>query len=391
MVDFISDRQLAELTARDGALHAGKASWRAIVVPSCEVMPLRTLEKICVLAEGGATVVLAGNLPSSAAGLAGIGQDRDAFQTALQKLETLIASGRATAGFSAALPSVPPETITVSGQGSFIRRKYDDGVAYFVVNNDFESFDGPWGFRARGKSVALFNPQTGQSGLAEWQADGLGTGVRLQIGEGQSCIVRFYDHAVAGPKYPYAAATSDSLGLITGPWKLTFLSGGPALPAPVELPELTYWTDLDSEDAKNFSGVARYAAEFDRPAGEANAWLLSFRASESAEVRLNGQSLQTLIGPDDALMIPADKLRDHNTLEIDVANTMANRIADLDRRGVPWKKFYNVNFVPRRSENRGRNGLFDASKWSPRPSGLTGIVRLYPMMVAEPSARAASP
>jgi hypothetical protein len=64
-------------------------------------------------------------------------------------------------------------------------------------------------------------------------------------------------------------------------------------------------------------------------------------------------------------------------LEVDVTNLSANRIRDLDRRGVKWKNFYDINFV----------GIdykpFDASQWPVRPSGLLGPVLLYP--VAEPA------
>jgi hypothetical protein len=58
---------------------------------------------------------------------------------------------------------------------------------------------------------------------------------------------------------------------------------------------------------------------------------------------------------------------------------MANRIADLDRRGVQWKKFYNTNFPARLAANRGPDGLFSAAKWAPLPSGLAGPVTLTPM------------
>jgi hypothetical protein len=42
---------------------------------------------------------------------------------------------------------------------------------------------------------------------------------------------------------------------------------------------------------------------------------------------------------------------------------MANRIIDLDKRGVQWKKFYNINMSARLAENRGPDGLFTAAKW----------------------------
>jgi hypothetical protein len=62
-----------------------------------------------------------------------------------------------------------------------------------------------------------------------------------------------------------------------------------------------------------------------------------------------------------------------NTLEVEVTNLAANRIADLDRRGVQWKAFHEVNFVNRDYKP------FDASKWPLRDSGLLGPVRLILM------------
>jgi hypothetical protein len=66
-----------------------------------------------------------------------------------------------------------------------------------------------------------------------------------------------------------------------------------------------------------------------------------------------------------------------------VTNLAANRIADLDRRGVAWKKFYNVNMPSRLPENRGPDGLFTAAQWRPLPSGLLGPVALTPLVVIE--------
>ena len=74
-------------------------------------------------------------------------------------------------------------------------------------------------------------------------------------------------------------------------------------------------------------------------------------------------------------------LAERNLLEIDVTNQMANRIADLDRRHVPWKKFYNVNFPARMPENRGPDGLFTAAGWDPLESGLLGPVTLQPVRI----------
>ena len=45
----------------------------------------------------------------------------------------------------------------------------------------------------------------------------------------------------------------------------------------------------------------------------------------------------------------------------------ANRIADMDRRKIPWKKYFfvNIDYKP-----------FSAADWKPMPSGLIGPARL---------------
>ena len=67
-----------------------------------------------------------------------------------------------------------------------------------------------------------------------------------------------------------------------------------------------------------------------------------------------------------------------NNLKIQVSNLMANRIAYMDRKKIPWKKFYNINFPARKRENRDNSGLFNASSWVPVESGLIGPVNLIP-------------
>ena len=62
-----------------------------------------------------------------------------------------------------------------------------------------------------------------------------------------------------------------------------------------------------------------------------------------------------------------------NVLEIEVVNLPANRIADMDRRKVPWRLFHDINFVNMHYEP------FDASDWPPVTSGLLGPVRLVPI------------
>jgi hypothetical protein len=94
---------------------------------------------------------------------------------------------------------------------------------------------------------------------------------------------------------------------------------------------------------------------------------------ESAKIRVNGSDVVTLWSNPFACKIGKYLKKGENTIEIEVTNIDANRIADYDRRKINWKIFndinvVNVNYKP-----------FDASGWQPMPSGLLGPVTLEPL------------
>jgi len=163
------------------------------------------------------------------------------------------------------------------------------------------------------------------------------------------------------------------------------VSGGPTLPATRKLTALALWTTLDGDDVKNFSGTATYTLNFSRPTEPAAAWQLDLgNVADSARIKLNGHEIAGLIQAPWRVAIPAAQLNGQNELEIIVTNLAANRIADLDRRGVNWKKFYNVNLPARLRENTGPDKLFSAAHWTPRKSGLLGPVTLTPLRLLQP-------
>ena len=59
---------------------------------------------------------------------------------------------------------------------------------------------------------------------------------------------------------------------------------------------------------------------------------------------------------------------------------MGNRMADMERKGQPYKIFYNINFPAYKAENRGTDGLFTTLGWKPQQSGLIGPVTLTPLV-----------
>ncbi|MEJ2050792.1 MAG: hypothetical protein P8Y60_13320 [Calditrichota bacterium] len=135
----------------------------------------------------------------------------------------------------------------------------------------------------------------------------------------------------------------------------------------------TSWTTLPGQPYKNFSGTARYTLTFTRPDVAADSWVLDLgRVAESARVRLNGKEVSTVWSIPFQCRVGDALQEGENTLEVEVTNLGANRIAYMDRQGINWKKFYEINFVNINYEP------FDASDWQPMESGLRGPVRLIP-------------
>jgi hypothetical protein len=60
----------------------------------------------------------------------------------------------------------------------------------------------------------------------------------------------------------------------------------------------------------------------------------------------------------------------NNNLRIEVTNLPANRIADLDRRGIKWRKFNEINVVDLNYKKTGYEN------WEPVKSGLNSDVYL---------------
>jgi len=391
--DYISDRQLADVRSAGGGLRIGDARYEAIVVPACEHMPLATFKKLVELARQGATVVVEGQLPADVPGLGNLEERRRAFRVLTSEFKSQekgrceIGRGRFLIGDDPAemLATVGVERETMVDLGlEFVRRDLGDGTCYFLQNREDEAWAGWVPVQAEAASVARFDPMHGRVGLVPWRRDQTGgSEVYIQLTPDQSCILRTFNRAIEGSTYEHFEVTGPAQK-IEGIWTLRFVQGGPRLAAPIETMTLGSWTDFEGEAVKVFSGTARYTITLARPDGDADAWRLDLgRVCESARVVLNGRELATLISAPYAVTIPSAQLKAENTLEVYVSNLMANRIADLDRRGVNYKKFYNVNFPPRRREHRGPDGYFNAAQWSPAESGLIGPVTLTPLRTME--------
>jgi hypothetical protein len=385
--DYVSDRLLAsEVEATGGRVRAGGAEYAAILIPTTLHMPDSTLSRLLDLANGGATILFEDRLPTDVPGVADLAARRARLSALEGRLNFGSANGEgvrtAPIGSGRVLVGGGPEALlraaTVARERMvdhpglrFIRRRFDGGWHYFIANSGTVPVEGWVPLAVDAPSVAILDPMNGQTGIGRVRHATPGeTEVLLELAPGQSVILRAFRAPAAGGAWPYLRAASAAIPL-TGRWSVAFVAGGPTLPDPFQTDSLGSWTTSGAE-AERFAGTARYTLEFDAPVA-ADDYLLDLgKVAESARVRINGRDLGTLFAAPFHLRTGPLR-RTGNRLEIEVTNLSANRIRDLDRRGVQWKVFYDINFV----------GIdykpFDASGWPVRPSGLIGPVLLRPL------------
>lgn len=390
--DIFSDKQLQQVKNNGTGLLSGGNTYKTILLAETKYLPLETLQKLVTLAQQGATIIIHKALPGDVPGYGTLDKRQAAFKTLLTQLkfttvndlqQANVGKGKFILGDDLqqllTIAKVSQETMAAQGL-QCIRRKIDGGKYYFISNAGKQRVDGWVNISADANHITLFDPMQEKQGSAAIQkATGGQTAVYLQLNSGESCVLQTSANSLGGGAFPYYAATGKPIK-IEGTWNVSFMSGGPVLPAATTTTQLTSWTEWPGDDVKKFSGTASYKINFAKPAIETEYCLLDLgNVQESAEVFLNGKRLATLIGPVFQVTIPATAFTADNLLEIKVTNGMANRIADMDKRGVHWKKFYNTNFPARLPANRGTDGLFTAVNWTPKAAGLTSEVTLTPI------------
>ncbi|HPO12794.1 MAG TPA: glycosyl hydrolase [Candidatus Hydrogenedentes bacterium] len=422
--DYVSDRMLEQARAANGLVMMPGGEYRILLMPPCQHIPVRTMEIVLQLAEQGATVVFTKKIPEDVPGLGKLEERRTALQALTAMLQWNESHDEARLGRGMVLLTKTVDTCLENAgiirEGmmdtpgiQFIRRCDEKGRYYFISNRGVlkenagkdspldqwlilatpskssvivedkttvlengritTSFEGWLPLAGVVKSAVLMDPMTGAIGKADLRAvSDQKTDVYLSLECGQSIIVRtFNEHESQKPKWTYWEKAGEPAE-VKGTWNIQFIEGGSELPPPIQTDRLDSWTELGGDKAKRFAGTARYALNFDCPGDVASGWRLDLgHVAETARVRLNGQDLGVLICPPFWVNVPSGLMKSQgNSLEVEITNLCANRIRDLDRRGVEWRKFYDINLVNLDYKP------FDASRWPLRPSGLLGPVTL---------------
>ena len=330
--DYISERLLMGVTCQDGMLVTKAGTrYKGLIIPGSGQMPAAVKQHIDGLKAQGAKIF---------------------YQVDSKKLQT----------------AAKPEPIKTECGLKAIRRRNATGYHYFMANlspNDIHSIE-PLAIDF--KDAVWFNPLNGNITKAQFDKDGLVINLR----SGESMILQTYNEPSVQEDKETTIIAGEGM-VLSGPWTLSFTEEAPKVDKTYKLDQLQTWETLD-EQTRVTMGTGVYTTHLKltkKALKGVNGWMIDLGdVRESARVYINGQ----LIGC--AWSVPfvldcgqAFKVGD-NEICIEVTNLPANRIADLDRRGVKWRKMEEINVV----DINYKKTLYD--QWEPVPSGLNSEVKL---------------
>ena len=387
-VDYISDKYLQNTRYEGGNLRTeGGSNYKAIIVPAVKYMPEKVLAHLVSLAKQGATIVFMENYPKDVPGFGNLESRRNAF-TKVQKqlpdisdfnqsISSSFGKGHIITGtdYAATLGKckVMPEEMKTNFGLQYIRRQHSTGHHYFISSLQDKGVDNWITLSVNEPTAMLFDPMTGEKGKAQTRIKDGKLQVYLQLQSGESVIIQTFDHPVETQAWKYIQEQPVSLSL-DHDWTLRFVQSTPAIEGTFAIDSPTSWTEINHPNAKINMGTGLYSLETVLPALNADDWILDLGdLRESARIRINGKEAGTVWAAPFRLKVGKYLQPGKNLIEIEVTNLPANRIAELDRQNVPWRKFKEINFV---GLNYKKN-KYDS--WEVLPSGLNGGVKLIPI------------
>ena len=363
-LDFISDNFIAKANVKNNTIQLPGGNYKALVVPTCKYMPLKTLERLIDLKKQGANIIFQ-DVPESVPGFNNYKEENNKLKLLLENNKT-IAQPSKDVFSDLGEANIYPETLVETGL-KYIRRDSDGSKIYYLVNHTSKTINQFIPINSESEHVLILDPKSKAYGKAEVKQEKGKTLVKINVKPGDALFLRTGGGSNI-ENWNYLESTNKTYN-IEGDWQISFLHGGPELPDNANMKELVSWTTL-GEKAENFSGTAKYEIEFENPDASIKNWALTLGdVRESAKVLVNGNYMGTLwANPFEINIGPL--LEGTNTLTLEVTNLSANRIRAKELRGEEWKNFYEINMVNKDYQK------FDATKWNPMPSGILGPVTL---------------
>ncbi len=343
--DYISERLLMGCKVVNGGIETAACTrYKALIIPGSGDMPEQVKAHIEAMKAQGARIIY--------------GTDVNAMNAAAK-----------------------PETMKTKYGLKAIRRKNPTGYHYFIANLTPRDIEGDIQLGVDFKRGAYFNPLNGEIkpvpiSLADHK-------IHLSLRSGESIILQTYDDA---PQQQPADLMKSLVSVyhqttkaqpqeypLNGPWTLSFIEEAPKVNQSFTLDNLQTWETL-SDEARVTMGTGVYETTVNlkkKDLKDATAWKIDLGdVRESARVYINGEYIGCAWSVPYVLDCKNTLKKGKNTIRIEVTNLPANRIADLDRKGVKWRKMEEINVV----DINYKKTLYDT--WEPMPSGLNSQVKL---------------
>ena len=338
--DYVSDLQVMGLRSyigkngrRDIMTEAG-VTYRALVIPEGTILPDNVKNRIETLKAQGITVIY--------------GNDDAAFSQVAR-----------------------PEQLKRQHHLNLIRRKSGKGYCYFIANLTPNDVDAYCQVSKKFNNARWYDPLTNNYYAAE-TPNGK---IRVTLRSGESMFLQLDCHKDNSQQLfmrPTAKVQESEINLDKG-WKLSFIEESPKVNTSFKLNNLQTWEKLNNDSAKVTMGTGVYETTFKITSKIGRNYAINLGdVRESARVYINNKYIGCAWSVPYILSFNGSVLKKGiNTIRIEVTNLPANRIADLDRKGVKWRKMEEINVV----NIKYKNTKYD--DWAPMPSGLNSTVKIY--------------
>ncbi|MCR4583660.1 MAG: glycosyl hydrolase family 2 [Prevotella sp.] len=271
-----------------------------------------------------------------------------------------------------------PEAMKLECGLKAIRRSNATGHHYFIANLSPHDVSDRLPLAVNFQSAVWFNPLDGNMSPAVVTGDSIDICLR----SGASMILQTYDKAITADAMSAMTGTAANTTAmetvttfpLTEPWLLCFTEEVPRVTKTFQLSKPQTWESLDDDSVHITMGTGVYTTHLKltkRDMTPASRWQIDLGdVRESARVYINGQFVGCAWSVPFVLDCGQTLKTGDNEIRIEVTNLPANRIADLDRQGVKWRKMEEINVV----DINYKRTTYD--NWEPVPSGLNSEVRL---------------
>lgn len=339
--DYISDQYLMTTDFKDGSIvTAAGTKYKAIIIPGDNIIPENVKLHLEDMKAKGAAIIK--------------GIDNAAMKEA----------------------ATPEEMKTKLGL-KIIRRSNSIGHHYFIANltdHDIKATVKP----ATGERNALwYNPMTDEFN----RADVYNNAIMINLRSGESRILLSsgrplndwgISDSIARATYrKYADEDSRAIDITKEKWSLSFTEEAPRVKQRYKLNRLQTWESLGDSAAVTM-GTGVYTTSFKLSAEDSRRnWQIDLGdVRESARVYINDIYVGCAWAVPFVLDCKNTLRKGRNTIRIEVTNLPANRIADMERRGIKWRKMKEINMV----DINYKKTTYE--NWAPVASGLNGSVIL---------------